>query len=87
MGLEKIACTGVILAGGLNSRLPGKKKTFHRVGNTTMLEQIHTLFSRLFQEVILVVNDPEDFSQWDMMVTTDIIPAQYEGLPGRSGPE
>lgn len=76
MGLEKFACTGVILAGGLNSRLPGKKKTFHRVGNTTMLEQIHTLFSHLFQEVILVVNDPEDFSQWDMMVTTDIIPAR-----------
>jgi len=69
----KFDCTGVILAGGKNSRLPGKKKTFHRVGDTTMLERIHTLFSKLFKEVIIVVNEPRDFTGLDMMVVTDII--------------
>ena len=69
----KYDCTGVILAGGENSRLPGKKKTFHRVGHDMILTRIHTLFSKVFTEVIVVVNDPKDFAGWDMMVVTDII--------------
>jgi molybdopterin-guanine dinucleotide biosynthesis protein A len=72
----KYDCTGVILAGGKNSRLPGKKKTFYRVGEDMMLTRIHTLFSKLFKEVIIVVNDPKDFAGWDMMVVTDIIPSR-----------
>ncbi len=74
--MTKFDCTGVILAGGTNSRLPGKKKTFHRVGDASMLEQIHTLFTGLFKEVILVVNDPEDFAGLDAMVVTDIDPSR-----------
>ncbi len=70
----KFDCTGVILAGGKNSRLPGKKKTFRKIGNTTILETIHGIFTRLFKEVIIVVNDPQDFAGWDMTVVTDIIP-------------
>ncbi|MFN2358997.1 MAG: molybdenum cofactor guanylyltransferase [Desulfotignum sp.] len=72
----KLDCTGVILAGGKNSRLPGKKKTFHRIGETTMLERLCTLFSRVFAENIIVVNEPEEFLEPDMMVVTDIIPAR-----------
>ena len=74
--MEKFDCTGVILAGGRNSRLPGKKKTFYRVGQTTMLENLTTLFSKLFKEVILVVNDPGDFTGSDAVVVRDIIPAR-----------
>lgn len=69
-------CTGVILAGGKNSRLPGKKKTFHRIGAATMLERLSLLFSNLFDETIIVVNDPREFAGLDMMVVTDIIPAR-----------
>lgn len=72
----KFDCTGVILAGGKNSRLPGKKKTFHRIGDKMILESIYKVFSSLFKEVIIVVNDPEDFAGWDMTVVTDIIPSQ-----------
>ncbi len=72
----QLDCTGVILAGGKNSRLPGKKKTFHRIGDTTMLEKLCTLFSRVFKENILVVNEPEEFLVPDMLVVTDIIPAR-----------
>ncbi|MCF6247392.1 MAG: molybdenum cofactor guanylyltransferase [Desulfobacula sp.] len=71
----KFDCTGVILAGGKNSRLPGKKKTFHKIGNTMILETIHDIFERLFKEVIIVVNDPQEFADWDMNIVTDIIPA------------
>jgi molybdopterin-guanine dinucleotide biosynthesis protein A len=72
----KYDCTGVILAGGTNSRLPGEKKTFRRVGSDMMLTRIHELFSKLFKEVIIVVNDPKDFIGWDMMVVTDIHPSR-----------
>lgn len=72
----KYDCTGVILAGGKNSRLPGEKKTFRRVGADMMLTSIHGLFSTLFKEVIVVVNDPRDFIGWDMMVVTDIHPSR-----------
>ena len=72
----KYDCTGVILAGGTNSRLPGEKKTFRRVGSDMMLTRIHGVFSKLFKEVIIVVNDPKDFIGWDMMVVTDIHPSR-----------
>ncbi len=72
----KYDCTGVILAGGKNSRLPGEKKTFRRVGKDMMLTRIHDLFLKLFNEVIIVVNDPKDFIGLDMMVVTDIHPSR-----------
>lgn len=70
--MEKIECTGVILAGGRNSRLPGEQKTFHRVGNNTMLTRIHSLLSMMFKEVILVVNNPAPFLNINAMIVTDI---------------
>ncbi|MBT3177468.1 MAG: molybdenum cofactor guanylyltransferase [Desulfobacula sp.] len=72
----KFDCTGVILAGGKNSRLPGGKKAFRKIGDAMILETIYDLFSRLFKEVIIVVNEPREFSGWDMMVVTDIIPSK-----------
>jgi molybdopterin-guanine dinucleotide biosynthesis protein A len=72
----KFDCTGVILAGGKNSRLPGKKKTFRKIGDATILESIFKVFSNLFKEVIIVVNDPKDYADCDMTVVTDIIPSQ-----------
>ena len=72
----KFDCTGVILAGGKNSRLPGKKKTFRKIGNTMILETIHDIFTRLFKEVIIVVNEPREFADWDMTIVTDIVPAR-----------
>lgn len=72
----KFDCTGVILAGGKNSRLPGKKKTFHKVGDSMILDSIYEVFSKLFKEVIIVVNDPKEFAGWDMTLVTDIIPSK-----------
>ena len=71
----KFDCTGVILAGGKNSRLPGKKMTFRKIGDLMILESIGRVFSNLFKEVIIVVNEPEEFAGLDMTVVTDIIPA------------
>ena len=72
----KFDCTGVILAGGENSRLPGKKKAFQKIGNSMIIEKLHSLFSNLFKEIIIVVNEPGDFAGLDMNIVTDIIPSQ-----------
>lgn len=69
-------CTGVILAGGRNTRFPGRKKTFRRVGGQTILSYISRVFSELFSEVIIVVNEPGEFAGLDMMVVTDIDPSR-----------
>lgn len=74
--MEKIDCTGVILAGGRNTRFPGTNKAFHKVGANTMLDKVYTLFSRMFNEVILVVNEPALFLDIDSLVVTDIDPSQ-----------
>ena len=74
--MEKFNCTGVILAGGCNRRLPGIKKTFHKVGSKTIIERIISVFSKLFPQVILVVNDPGEFLGLDGLVVTDIHPSR-----------
>ncbi|WP_320041693.1 molybdenum cofactor guanylyltransferase [uncultured Desulfobacter sp.] len=74
--MEKIDCTGVILAGGCNRRFPGTNKAFHTVGENTMLDKVYTLFSRMFKEVILVVNEPALFLDIESLIVTDIDPSQ-----------
>ncbi len=68
--------TGIILAGGYNSRLPGIKKAFHKIGGEMIMDSTHRLFSRLFNEVIIVTNDPESYSRWDGLIVTDIHPSR-----------
>lgn len=72
----KFDCTGVILAGGQNNRLPGEKKAFQKVGNETILENIYDVFSNLFKEVIIVVNEPREFAGLNMSIVTDVIPSK-----------
>jgi len=65
-------CTGVILAGGQNKRLPGIKKTFHEIRGRMIMEIIHDLFTSMFDEVIIVANDPAAFSGWGGKIVSDI---------------
>ena len=74
--MEQLDCTGVILAGGSNSRFPGTNKAFHKVGANSILARIHALFATLFREVILVVNEPGVFLDIDTLVVTDIDPSK-----------
>lgn len=69
-------CSGIILAGGQNKRLPGIKKTFRTVGDDKIIERISSVFSLLFDEVILVVNEPEAFSGLGLTLVTDIYPCR-----------
>lgn len=69
-------CTGVILAGGQNKRLPGIKKTFREIRGRMIMEVIYSLFTELFDRVIIVTNDPAAFGHWDATIVSDIYPSR-----------
>ena len=68
--------SGVILAGGLNSRFSGANKAFIQIGNKRILDHIYDVFRELFEEIILVTNDPLKYLGWDLKIVTDIYPAR-----------
>jgi molybdopterin-guanine dinucleotide biosynthesis protein A len=65
-------CSGVILSGGLNTRMGGQNKAFLSVGNQRILDRLYNTFQGLFQELILVTNDPLQYLSWDMMIVSDL---------------
>ncbi|MDM8524945.1 molybdenum cofactor guanylyltransferase [Desulfococcaceae bacterium HSG8] len=70
----KFPCTGVILAGGLNTRFSGLNKAFIRIRGQYILDYIYDVFKELFQEIILVTNEPLQYLDRDFMITTDLFP-------------
>jgi molybdopterin-guanine dinucleotide biosynthesis protein A len=66
--------TGVILAGGKNSRFSGQNKALARIGGKRILDRIYEVFTILFDKIILVTNDPLPYMEWDFDIVTDIFP-------------
>lgn len=54
-------CTGVILAGGGNTRMP-VLKAFIKVNGTPIIEKNLALIKELFKETFIVTNQPSDYS-------------------------
>jgi molybdopterin-guanine dinucleotide biosynthesis protein A len=67
-------CTGVILAGGRNSRFSGRNKALIPVAGKRILDRIYEVFTILFDNIILVTNDPLQYMAWDFDIVTDIFP-------------
>ena len=65
--------TGVILAGGESSRF-GANKALVRLNGKGIVETQVTLFRDLFQDVLLIANDPAVFENLDVRVLSDLIP-------------
>jgi len=70
----RTSVTGVILAGGQNTRFSGTNKALIRVAGRCILDCIYDVFSNLFEEIILVTNDPIQYLEWDLNIVTDIFP-------------
>jgi molybdopterin-guanine dinucleotide biosynthesis protein A len=66
------SCSGVILAGGLNTRFKGQEKAFIPVGGKRMLDRVVEVFAPLFDERILVTNHPLHYLEWDLHIVTDL---------------
>jgi molybdopterin-guanine dinucleotide biosynthesis protein A len=69
-------CTGVILAGGRNTRFNGQDKAFIHIGQRQVLDRILDVFSDLFDDIILVTNEPVKYLTWDVTLATDIYPVR-----------
>ncbi|MBW1820333.1 MAG: molybdenum cofactor guanylyltransferase [Deltaproteobacteria bacterium] len=72
----KFPCTGVILAGGMNTRFSGQDKAFLSVGGKRIIDHLYSIFNALFEDIILVTNDPYKYLEWDIKIVTDIFPVR-----------
>ncbi len=72
----KHSCSGVILAGGLGTRYGGENKAFLTIGGMRIMDRLVELFTTLFDEIIIVTNQPLDFLDWNALIVTDIFPAR-----------
>jgi molybdenum cofactor guanylyltransferase len=72
----KHSCSGVILAGGLSTRYRGENKAFLRVGGMRILDRLFAVYSEVFDEIILVTNNPVEFLEWDAWIVSDIFPVR-----------
>ncbi|MGD9972325.1 MAG: molybdenum cofactor guanylyltransferase [Desulfatirhabdiaceae bacterium] len=70
----KTDCTGVILAGGLGTRLNGREKALIQIGGRPIIDYIYQVFSSLFNDVILITNQPQRYLDWDLCIASDLYP-------------
>ncbi len=52
----------------------GKNKAFIQVEGIPIIRRIHSLFKELFEEVIIVTNEKDLFSDFDSKIYSDLIP-------------
>ena len=72
--------TGAILAGGKSTRMK-YNKAFAKLGDETIIETILQRFELIFDETIIITNEPEEYEFLGMPLYTDI----YVGLGPISG--
>ena len=65
--------TGIILSGGKSTRM-GENKAFIEIEGIPIIQRIHTLFEKLFKEIIIVTDQKERFSNISAKIYSDLIP-------------
>jgi molybdopterin-guanine dinucleotide biosynthesis protein A len=65
--------TGIILSGGKSIRM-GENKAFIQIEGVSIIQRIYDLFNELFQEVIIVTNQKDLFSDFHSKIYSDLIP-------------
>jgi molybdenum cofactor guanylyltransferase len=73
-GSMAIPCTGVILAGGQNKRYHGRNKAFIQIGGQRIIDRILSVYTRLFNQIVLVTNDPLAYLDVDALIVSDHYP-------------
>lgn len=79
--------TGIILAGGENTRM-GKNKAFLQVKGKKIIDRTMEIFGEIFEEIILVTNSNSilEYEHFTCQLVTDLIPGKgslggiYTGL-------
>lgn len=68
-----IPCAGVILSGGLNTRMGGRNKAFLTIDGQTFLDRLMATVSACCRETLLVTRAPEFYNGRGIRVVTDIL--------------
>lgn len=76
MGGPEISCSGVILAGGLNTRYAGENKAFIQIDGRRIVDAVYDVFADLFDEILIITNRPADFLEWDALIAADVYPVR-----------
>jgi molybdenum cofactor guanylyltransferase len=63
--------TGIILSGGKSTRM-GENKSFLKIGSSVIIEQITNLMKSIFDEVIIITNEPELYEFLNIKTFLDI---------------
>ncbi len=66
--------SGIILSGGLNTRIFGQNKSFLTIGQETFLQRLIRKLRPLFSEMILVTRQPDLYPIPEIEVVSDIYP-------------
>ena len=72
----KYPYAGIILAGGMNRRMSGQNKALLSVGNQSIVGKQIELFEEIFEQVILVTNQPLEFVSWECTIVSDLFPVR-----------
>jgi molybdenum cofactor guanylyltransferase len=72
----KYPYTGIILAGGMNRRMEGRNKALLSVGDQSIVNRQIDLLGELFEQVILVTNQPLEFVAWECLIVSDLLPVR-----------
>jgi molybdenum cofactor guanylyltransferase len=70
---KDFSCAGVILAGGLNSRMAGQNKARLPIEGQTILERLVALFRAFFDPIMIVTNQPRDYLDEGVILVTDLV--------------
>jgi molybdopterin-guanine dinucleotide biosynthesis protein A len=57
--------TGIILSGGKSLRMGGQNKAFLKIEGIPIVKRIQILFERIFEEIIIVTDQEELFSDFN----------------------
>ena len=72
-GIDRVAeMTGIILSGGKSRRM-GENKAFLKVQGERLIDRTVRIFKGIFEEVVVVTNDPLAYLDHDVMIVTDIV--------------
>jgi len=62
---------GIILAGGLGTRMGHVKKAFMEIDGRTILDRLLTMYGPIFPEIVISARDRADYADFDYPIAED----------------